>query len=571
MHSYEGALGPRPVSAPGISAERELALVSGANRLGYGYYSVRGGRLEARLAIEDAGSGKMEMELSASAAADGVIPAASELARQIQSAARPLRPASASGLKAYVEALEGNDATAAARNLEQALAASPDYAPAYRLLGQLKTRAQDRAGASAVLARGLSHDLRPLDRAGLELDAAEIRGDRRARLQALDAIAKLNPSDPVAWRALADDAMSAHRYAQAAAGFGKALEIEPEDVNTLNQLGYARGYAGDFAAAMDALRRYQALRPAEANPLDSMGDVNLLTGRLHEAEAFYLQSSRKSPHFQMDGSLFKAAMARLMAGDIAGADGLARRYLDARAADKDPALDSRKAEWAWISGRRKEARAQLEAFARSAEQGPTREPASRAYAELAVWNMLLGDAGAAARMAQEATTTADASGATVAAVARLIASPPASLEEWTARAGGEFPGTAANPVRDLTAAYALLLAREFEPASRILQRLYDEGAPAGGEGLPVLLAWTYLETGRDKEAAALLGLNPIPAETGAGPFVSFYFPRLYDLRARVAAREGKGNEAAADRKLFEALSGPDALVWDGERRAAQTP
>jgi hypothetical protein len=150
-------------------------------------------------------------------------------------------------------------------------------------------------------------------------------------------------------------------------------------------------------------------------------------------------------------------------------------------------------------------------------------------------------------------------------VITACASPPASPEEWTARAARELPGAAANPVRDLTLAYALLLGKEFEPASRILQQLYDGGLPAGGEGLPVLLAWTYLEAGRDKEAAALLGLNPIPADTGAGPFVSFYFPRLYDLRAQVASREGKRDDAAANRKLFESLSGADALVWNGER------
>jgi len=259
--------------------------------------------------------------------------------------------------------------------------------------------------------------------------------------------------------------MTAHRYPQAAAGFKKAIEIEPEDAGTLNQLGYACGYSGDFPGAMDALRRYQALQPAEANPFDSMGDVNLLTGRLREAEDFYLQSSRKNPHFASGGSLFKAAMARLMTGDIAGADGLERRYLDGRAAEKDPALDYRKAEWTWVSGRRKEARSQMEAFAHSAENGSARELASRAYAELAVWNMLLGDAGAAARMAQQATATADASGAAVAAVARLITLPHAPLEEWAARAARELPGPAANPLRDLPVAYALLIAREFQPAS----------------------------------------------------------------------------------------------------------
>ena len=37
---------------------------------------------------------------------------------------------------------------------------------------------------------------------------------------------------------------------------------------------------------MAALRRYQALHPSDANPLDSMGDINLASGRLPEAGNF---------------------------------------------------------------------------------------------------------------------------------------------------------------------------------------------------------------------------------------------------------------------------------------------
>ena len=52
LHNGEVAIGVRPARAPGISAERSLALGAGANRLGYGEYWVRGGRLEARLTID---------------------------------------------------------------------------------------------------------------------------------------------------------------------------------------------------------------------------------------------------------------------------------------------------------------------------------------------------------------------------------------------------------------------------------------------------------------------------------------------------------------------------------------
>src|ERR1019366_4094911 len=104
-------------------------------------------------------------------------------------------------------------------------------------------------------------------------------------------------------------------------------EWEPEEVNALNQLGYAAASAGSLDTALDALRRYQALRPAEANPLDSQGDVNLLAGGLRQAGSPSLQAAKKDPNFAGGGDLWKAAVARLMSGDVAGASQLAQQYI----------------------------------------------------------------------------------------------------------------------------------------------------------------------------------------------------------------------------------------------------
>jgi Flp pilus assembly protein TadD len=563
IHNYERVMGARPVSAPGISAERGLALVAGANRLGYGDYSVSGGRLLARLTIENPQTGKMTAVVSSAAAENDVIAAASGLARQLWAGAPSFRSSRSMAMKNYVAALEGSDPAEVARNLEQAIALSPDFAPAYRLLAQLKAERRDAAGALTVIGRALSTDLRPLERARLEVAEAELRGDRAGRLRALDLVSKLTPSDPTVWQALAEARLNAHAYSQAVDDYKKALEIEPQDTNSLNQLGYACAYAGDLPAAMAALRRYQSLRPSDANPMDSMGDVNLLAGRLGEAENYYLQASNRAPHFELDGSLFKAAMARLMTGDTAGADGLARRYLDARAADKDPALEYRNAEWLWVSGRRKEAGARMEAFARAVQNGPTRELAARAYGTLAVWKLLLGDRAAGARMAQQAAADAGPSTAEVVALARFLTSPPASPAEWTARAAQSFPGPGLSSAGDLALAYALLVAKQFQPASEALQRIYDGADQGDAQGaLPSLLAWTYLETARDKEAAPLLRLNTLPAPTGTGPFFAFCFPRIYYLRGLAAARAGNRDAAAANYQLFRKLSGPDPLLWD---------
>src|SRR5215831_8085178 len=139
----------------------------------------------------------------------------------------------------------------------------------------------------------------------------------------------------------------------------------------------------------------------DANPLDSMGDVNLASGRLAEAEKFYLEAHNKDAGFLNQGDLLKAAVAHLYSGDLAGADKIAGQYFEARQAAKDPILDYRRAQWMWITGRRREGMERMQAFARSAqaENSPLRDVASRAEAELAVWNLMAGDRTAAAELA----------------------------------------------------------------------------------------------------------------------------------------------------------------------------
>ena len=250
-----------------------------------------------------------------------------------------------------------------------------------------------------ALARGSR--IPEVERARMEVEAANLRDDLAGRQRALAALAKLEPRDAPTWRSLGDTALSRRDYRVSVQAFQRALEVEPGDTSAWNQLGYAAAYAGDLSTALDALRRYQTLRPADANPLDSQGDVNLLAGRLREAEGLYFEAAKKSPGFPNTPELYKAAMARLMTGDVAGADGLARQYADARRAAHDPVAEYFEAQWWWVSGRRKHGYQQLAAFARGAESGPLKEMASRAYAELAIWSLVLGDRAAAEQMVQK--------------------------------------------------------------------------------------------------------------------------------------------------------------------------
>jgi tetratricopeptide (TPR) repeat protein len=574
LHNGEAALGIRPAKAPGISAERSLALGAGANRLGYGEYWVRGGKLEARLTIEDPQRQKVVRVIDGSGTAGKPLEMADALARELSRQAEAYPTRSREALQAYSNALESDDTATRSRLLEAAIAADADFSLPYFLLSQLTVRT-DRARALALLDRALARGAKvpELERARGAFLAANLREDSGAALQSLRVWSGLTPNDPEVWRTLGREAMGHHQYPRAMQAFQKALGIEPDDIDALNRLGYSAAYSGQLDTAMSALRQYQARRPLDANPLDSMGDVNLLLGRWRDAESFYLQAAKKDPSFLAGGEPFKAAMARLMSGDTPGADRLFQQFADGRTAAKDPLVDFRKAQWVWISGRRKEGYDQMAAFAQSADQSTSRPAASLAYTQLAIWSVALGDRGKAAQMAEKAAALAGRESASapgsLARVARFVSQPSAPASEWVARAERAFPAPAEKQEKEAALAYALLADKQFAQAAGVLERLYSYGSANANEGFAVLLAWAYLETGKPKETAALLRLNPLPLAAGVRDLDVFDFPRLFYLRGRIAALAGNQEQAESYYKLFLKLSGDEPLEWGEEAAAAK--
>jgi tetratricopeptide (TPR) repeat protein len=560
FHTFDREFGIRPISAPGISAERTDALAAGANRLGYGDYSVRAGRLSARLSIEDARTGKTTRVISVSTAANEVLGAATDMARQISTKIAPYSTHNLECLKAYYRAVESHDVPATIADLNRAIAADPNFGPPYRVLAELDAEHGDRTGALETIdratARGNAID--PLERARIAVLAADLHANPAAKESALLALAKLESVNSGTWQLLADLAMNRHDYKQAEDAYRQASELETGNVSLLNRLGYAATYAGDPEAGLAALRRYRQLRPTDPNAIDSLGDLNLIGGHLHEAEELYLEANKVGPNFFSTGpggDLFKAAMARAMTGDIAGADELEKKFIEARAAIHDPNVASRELDWLWLTGRRKQAYGQLQSQAVAAERDSQRPAASHAYAQLALWSLMAGDRATALQIAQKSAALATQATAPAAFIGRFLAQPSASVEEWTARADRFVPSPAQAALRDQMLAFALLLDGKVKEAAAPLQRIYEVTALGANEGLPVLLAWSHLESGDANAAAQLLKLNPVPPMAGVSTFMPVYFPRIFELRSKVAAKAGKADEAKQSLDLFKKLSG----------------
>jgi Flp pilus assembly protein TadD len=546
LHLLNQTMGARPIAAPGISAEAPLAIAAGANRIAYGDYSISGGRLRCTLTVEDLQTRDVvEGPIEISSGASEIITAATTLARKLSAQARPYSARYPAALEAYAKAVEASDGSEIVRFAEQAIAADPNYGAAYTILAEMKAKQQDRAGAMAALAAAQARGdgIAQTDRIRLEILAATLQGDRAARERAMTALVEASPLDPAAWRMYAEAAVTRQRYSEAAQAYQRALAVEPEDWAMWNQLGYTAAYAGSTDVALKALQRYQALRPSDPNSLDSMGDVNLLAGRLQEAERLYLDAYRRQSAATGGAELYKAAMARLMTGDVAGADSIAKQGSGELASS---------AEWLWVSGRRKEA------YTKLAAQAPglsNRDLQARAYAHLAVWALLLNDRRAAAEMAQKAASMgAQLMAGTVAAV-RFVTLPPATPAEWAARAAQSFPNAAPNSLKDYALAYALLVNGHFEAAVPVLKQLEAHSPANGDRSEAIELAWALIETGDIKNAAPLLRMNPVPNTGGGAAFFGLPFPRLFRLRAIVAERAGKADEARENQRIYKALGG----------------
>jgi len=559
LHSPDASLGKRPAAAPGISAERTEALMAGADEILYGDFSVVRGLLGATVTVEDTLTRKTVRVISAGGPlGDGIFPVAGALARQLGQT-HVFGTENPQALRAYVAALESPDPAAALKDFAQATMADPDFGQAYVFWLDTALGQRNRSEADRALGQARAHfdRLSELDRARLNLGGAALSGDFQARVQALTEVVRLDPGDPNDHRALAEALMSTRHTAGATAEFRHALSLRPDDIQSLNTMGYAAAYSGDLPTAIRVLRGYEELRPGDPNPLDSLGDVHFVLGHYGEAEQFYLAARAKAPGFLNGGEMLKAAQARLMTGDVAGATGLFNRFLAERRAAHDPFAEYHAAAWSWQTGGRRAAIERMDRLARAAEAGPLREMASRADAQAALWLLELGDGAAAAERVRKAL--AEGGPATPGATALV-----AFLTQ---------PGETAQPLlpllKDYARAYALLFSKNFPPAVPVLEQIYRRPTAELDDGLGVLLAWAYEETGQWQKADPLLRLNPLPQAPGLATFSSLYFPRLFFLRGALLDKQGQPSQAVRNYRLFVALSGADAEIWGEERRARQ--
>jgi len=105
----------------------------------------------------------------------------------------------------------------------------------------------------------------------------------------------------------------------------QAIEVDPMYKTAFNLLAYTYDRVGDFDKALEAINRYIALAPDEANPYDSRGQICAYNGRLDEAIESYAKALEIRPDFHI--SQMYLAYMYLFRGNYAEAESLLYDFL----------------------------------------------------------------------------------------------------------------------------------------------------------------------------------------------------------------------------------------------------
>jgi tetratricopeptide (TPR) repeat protein len=479
------ALGPRPVTVPGISTERTAAESSGATHLIAGYIEKSGAGVRIVATDTDLASGKIVRTLSASD--QSPLKALTRLSGAFSPKAGKPQTQSEEALRLYCMSRE-QAPDQALPGLEGAVTADPRFGNAWVALAESLEARGNRQAAEEVIARARQQQLEPLDTAYLDFQSATLQGNQGGLLNALKRISDLSPGDTALIRSLAEAQTNQGQFAEAAASWKKLTRVIPNDPDALNQLGYSLAWSGDYPGAVAAMKEYARIRPNEPNPGDSLGDVHYMYRKFPEAAQVYLQNHSKFPGFLEGGELYKAAWAKFMAGDAKGADAVFAQYRKLR--EKAPGTALVEADWLYRTGRRKEA---VTGLRKAVDE--TENPAEKAvfHGQLAVWDLLAGHR-------PEADLDSKAIGAPTnpaAFLVRFTALPSASVAEWEARAKQMLPAPAAAPLQKLAVAYALMLDGKQDAAMPLWKQISEEAKPTD---FAMRAVWPMLKGGQPKLA-----------------------------------------------------------------------
>ena len=155
---------------------------------------------------------------------------------------------------------------------------------------------------------------------------AAMAGDDARETQILESLLKEFPRADLARAQLANTLFSAGEEDRAMSLLKYGLQLDPKNDTFLNQFGYAQAVAGNLPAALQANDQYMAVRPNDANPWDTRGDILYLLNHDDEAVEAYRKTLELKPDFVGYQEYFKLAVVYADQKKFALADSALQEY-----------------------------------------------------------------------------------------------------------------------------------------------------------------------------------------------------------------------------------------------------
>jgi len=198
---------------------------------------------------------------------------------------REVTTSSSAAYEAYKEAVANENRyyyKEARVGFAKALELDPNFAMA--ILGVAR-QSGDPEQAKALLRRASREEGRLSERERLHVEMQLAYVERRPDdgLKIAQQLHAKYPADQRSAMMLCRDQMQRGNSDQAIKIYQELLEIDPNNAEAYNLIGYYYGYRGDYDKAMEHLKKYQFIAPDTANPFDSLGENQAYAGHYTEA------------------------------------------------------------------------------------------------------------------------------------------------------------------------------------------------------------------------------------------------------------------------------------------------
>ncbi|HKB70652.1 MAG TPA: tetratricopeptide repeat protein [Thermoanaerobaculia bacterium] len=168
------------------------------------------------------------------------------------------------GVAAYnegVELIQKGDKAGAEKKFDEAVAAKPDLAQAWKVISQLAYERKDYAKALAAGRKLLELDAKDKDLYGILMDSAQKTGDTAAAVDYKKKFVEANADNPEVNYNAGVESYTAGDYVSATASFAKAVQIKPDMANAYFWMAMSEYNQKSYPASRRDFQKYLELAP----------------------------------------------------------------------------------------------------------------------------------------------------------------------------------------------------------------------------------------------------------------------------------------------------------------------